>query len=224
MGNLLLLSLASALNPTLLAATTVMLLLPRPEKLMLGYWFGAMLMSVASGVVLIYVLDGTGVAGTTKHTVSPIEDFALAAISLLASALLANGAVTRTRERREARRKGPKKTPKWEQRMQSGTAATAFVLGVMLSLPGATYLLLIDKLSKLHYTPVVTVLVLIGSNLIQLLVLELPMIAFAIWPQQTPDAIDTGKAWIGRNGRVYGAGALAVIGVAFLVRGLTRAW
>ena len=108
--------------------------------------------------------------------------------------------------------------------MRSGTFTTTFVLGVALSLPGATYLLLLDRLSKLHYSVVVTVLVLIASNLIQLIVLELPMLAFAIWPEQTPRAINSGKAWIHTHGQEYGAVALALIGVALLVRGITGAW
>ena len=108
--------------------------------------------------------------------------------------------------------------------MSNGTFATTLVLGVALSLPGVTYLLLLDRLSKLHYSVVVTTLVLIGSNLIQLIVLEIPMLAFAVWPEQTPNAVDSAKAWIGTHGREYGAIALAVIGVALLVRGITRAW
>ena len=224
MAKIVLFSFASALNPTLLAATMVMLLLPRPDKLMLGYWLGAMAMSMASGLLLIYVLQDTGVANKTKHTLSPTEDFALAAAALIAAALLASGVVMRARARRARRRDKPKKPPKWQQRMSSGTATTAFVLGVVLSLPGATYLLLLDRLSKLHYSVVVTVLVLIGSNLIQLIVLEAPTVAFAIWPDQTPNAIDNAKAWTGRHGRAYGAVALAVIGCALVVRGATRAW
>ena len=224
MGEVVAFSFASALNPTLLAATTVMLLLPHPDRLMLGYWLGAMAMSIASGLLLIYALKATGSANTTKHTLTPIEDYLVAAAALTAAYLLASGDLASARARRERRRKHPKKTPKWQQRMRSGTAATTFVLGVALSLPGATYLLLLDRLSKLHYSVAATTLVLIGSNLIQLIVLEVPMLAFAIWPEQTPNAIDRAKAWIATHGREYGAAALAVIGVALLVRGVTGAW
>jgi uncharacterized membrane protein YidH (DUF202 family) len=217
-------SFASALNPTLLAAVTVMLLLPHPEKLMLGYWLGAMAMGTASGLLVIYTLNGSGAAGTTKHTLTPVEDLVLAALALVGAALLATSAVKRARARRAGRREKPKKSPKWEQRMRHGTAATTFVLGVALSLPGATYLLLLDRLSKLHYSTAVTTLVLIGSNLIQLIMLEVPMLAFAIWPDQTPKAIDRAKTWIAKHGREYGAAALAVIGVALAVRGITGAW
>lgn len=224
MGEVIVFSFASALNPTLLAATTVMLLLPHPQKSMLGYWLGAMAVSIAAGLLLIYVLDGTGAANTAKRTLTPAEDFALAAGALIAAALLASGAVRRARTRRAMRRTQPKTPPKWAQRMRSGTFKTTLFLGVALSLPGATYLLLLDRLSKLHYSVGVTILVLIGSNLIQLVVLELPMLAFGIWPEQTPKAIDRTKAWIRMHGRDYGAAALAVIGVALAVRGITGAW
>ena len=157
MGEVIAFSFTSALNPTLLAATTVMLLLPRPERLMLGYWLGAMAMSMASGLLLIYALKGTGTASTTKHTLTPVEDFVVAGVALIAAYVLATGAYQRFRARRAARREKPKKPPKWRQRMRNGTAATTFVLGVALSFPGATYLLLLDRLSKLHYSVVVTV-------------------------------------------------------------------
>ena len=41
MSKIFLFSLTAALNPTLLAATTVMLLLPKPKRLLLGYLLGA---------------------------------------------------------------------------------------------------------------------------------------------------------------------------------------
>lgn len=224
MGEVVAFSFASALNPTLVAATTVMLLLPNPEKLMLGYWIGAMAMSLASGLLLVYAFEGSGTARTTKNTLTPVEDLVLAAGALIVAGLLASGAVARARARRAERRQKPKKTPKWQQRMRSGTFATAFVLGVALSLPGATYLLLIHRLGKLHYSVVGTTLVLIGSNLIQLIVLEVPMLAFAIWPKQTPQAIDRAKGWIHAHGRDYAAVGLAVIGLTLAVRGITRVW
>ena len=224
MGEVVAFSFASALNPTLLAATTVMLLLPNPEKLMLGYWLGAMAMSLTCGLLLVYALQGSGTAATTKSTLTPVEDLVLATAALIIAGLLASGAIARARARRAERHKKPKKTPKWQQRITSGTFATTFALGVALSLPGATYLLLLHRLSKLHYSVVATTLVLIGSNLIQLIVLEVPMLAFAIWPKQTPEAIDHAKAWIHRHGRDYAAVALAVIGVTLAVRGITRVW
>src|SRR5207247_2104194 len=54
MNHVFLFSLTAMLNPTLLAATTVLLLLPNPKKLMLGYLLGAMLMSITLGLVIVF--------------------------------------------------------------------------------------------------------------------------------------------------------------------------
>ena len=220
---ILLFSLTSALNPTLLAATTAMLILPDSGRLMIGYWLGAMAMSIASGLILVYALQGSGAATSAKKTLTPVEDFVLAGLVLLAALVLASGADRRVHRTRKSPNE-QKNVPKWKQRLNGGTLRTTILIGAALSLPGATYLLLLDRLSKLHYGPAITTLVLIGSNLIQLVLLEIPMIAFLIWPQQTPNAIDSAKAWTARHGREYGAAALVLVAAVLLVRGATRAW
>ena len=58
------LRLTAALNPTLLTATTVMLLLPSPKRLLLGYWLGAMTTGVTVGLAIVHWLSGSG---TVRH-------------------------------------------------------------------------------------------------------------------------------------------------------------
>jgi hypothetical protein len=53
MGHIFLLSLAAALNPVLVGASTVMLLLPNPKLLMLGYLLGALMTSITLGLVIV---------------------------------------------------------------------------------------------------------------------------------------------------------------------------
>ena len=77
MSRIVLLSLTASLNPTLLAATTVMLLLDRPARLMLGYLTGALLTSITLGLIIVFSLSGSGAAKTTQATVSPGVDVAL---------------------------------------------------------------------------------------------------------------------------------------------------
>jgi len=220
MGDVVVLAFTAALNPTELAATTVMLLLPRPEPLMFGYWLGAMTTGIASGCVIVFALEGTGAEHTTTRTVGPAVWLVIAALLLLAAFALAQGTGSRVRERREARReeKGEeKRTPRWQKTLQAGNARGAFVVGILLSFPGASYLAALDRLIHLHYSTVVTVLVLIGFNIVQNLLLEIPMLAFRIWPEETPATIDHAKAWVARNGRHYGALALGVLGVALAI-------
>ena len=51
-------ALTAALNPTLLAATTVMLVLPSPKRLLLGYLLGALMTSITLGLLIVFTLGG----------------------------------------------------------------------------------------------------------------------------------------------------------------------
>src|SRR3954453_11201908 len=150
MGEVFLLSLTAALNPTLLTAATVMMLLPSPKRLMLGYWLGATMTSVTLGLVIVFALEGSGAVNTTKRTLSPAADLALGGIALVIAFVVGTGRHRRISERR-ASRKAAKGPPKWQQRLSEGTARTTFVIGALLTLPGASYLAALTRLSKLDY-------------------------------------------------------------------------
>jgi Sap, sulfolipid-1-addressing protein len=222
MGEVFVLSLTAALNPTLLAVTTMMLLLPSPGRLMLGYWLGAMMTSITLGLVIVFSLEGSSVLGTTKHTLSPAADLAIGAIALAGAWVLASGRDEHLQERRAARkaRKKDKKPPRWQRELQKGTAKTTFLIGAVLTLPGASYLAGLSRISKENYPTAVTVLVVIAFNLVMLVLLEVPILAFKIAPQRTPEAIEDAKDWARAHGRVYGARGLAVIGLLLVLKAL----
>ena len=71
MSQVILLSLTASLNPTLVAATTVMLLLDKPAKLMVGYLLGAYMTSITLGLVIVFSLSNSSATNTTENTVSP---------------------------------------------------------------------------------------------------------------------------------------------------------
>ena len=219
MGEVVVLSLTSALNPTLLAVSTMMMLLPGSKRLMLGYWVGAMMTSITLGLVIVSSLEGSSVIGTTKHDLSPAADLALGAVALVFAWVLASGKDEPLQERRAARRKD-KKPPKWQRELQKGTAKTTFLLGAALTLPGASYLAGLSRLCKLNLSTPITVLVVIAFNLVMLLLLEVPILAFTIAPDRTPAAIEDAKNWARAHGRVYGARGLAVIGLLLVVKAL----
>ena len=64
MGEVVLLSLTASLNPTLVAATTVMLLLDKPARLMGGYLLGAYVTSITLGLIM----------QLPRHEVPRVED------------------------------------------------------------------------------------------------------------------------------------------------------
>jgi hypothetical protein len=192
--------------------------LPRPDRLIFGYWLGAMLTGVASGSVIVFALQGTGAEHTTRHTVGPVVWLVVAALLVIAAFALARGEDNRVRERhRERHPKKEKKTPRWQKMLREGTAWHTFVVGLLLSFPGVSYLAALDRIIHLHYATVVTVLVLVGFNLVQNILLEVPLLAFRIWPTQTPAAIDSAKTWAARHGREYGSWMLGLLGVALAI-------
>lgn len=219
MGEVVLLSFTSAFNPTLIAVTTLMLLLPNPKGLMLGYYLGAMLTSITLGLLIVFSLKSSGVVSSTKHTLSPFADVVLGGLTLILAAVLASGRDRRYRERRAKKKEG-KPEPRWQRELRRGSPRTTFVIGALLTLPGASYLAGLDRLTKLNYSTAVTVLIVLAFNVVMLALLELPMIAFSVAPEWTPAAIDRAKAWAGIHGRVYAERGFAVIGVLLVIKGI----
>ena len=59
MSDIFLLALGAALNPTLVAASTLMMLLPNAKRLMFGYLLGALMTSITLGLLIISSLESS---------------------------------------------------------------------------------------------------------------------------------------------------------------------
>src|SRR5947209_1249455 len=222
MSQVILLSLTASLNPTLVAATTVMLLLPSPKKLMLGYLLGAYMTSITLGLVIVFSLSNSSASNTTENTISPAVDIGLGAIALAVAFVLYTGRAERVRERRRARKadKPDKGPPRWQRELSKGSAKTTFVIGALLSLPGASYLAGLHQIHKLHYSNAGTVATVIGFNVVMLWLLEVPLVSFAVAPDWTPQAIDRAKAWVGRHAHSFAVKGLTLVGALLVIKGI----
>jgi hypothetical protein len=202
------------LNPTLLAATTVMLLLPSPKKLMLGYLLGALLTSITLGLVIVFSLQDSGAVDTAKRSVNPAVDLALGGLLLIVAFVLSRGKLERKRPKKE---KGP---PRWQRALGKGSPRVTFAVGVALTLPGASYLASLTAISKLDYSDATTVLLVLMVNVIMLALLEIPLIGFYAAPEWTPVAVERAKNWFAMHARTIVVGAAAVIGSLLVLRGV----
>lgn len=218
---------AAALNPTLLGATTVMLLLDHPKRLLLGYLLGAMMTSLTLGMVIVFVLDGSsGATSTGRSTISPATDLALGGLLLVVASLIRPGRTSSEtgrlaeRRRRRAEKKGQKGPPRWQQALSKGTARTTFVIGALLTLPGASYLIGLSHIADEHASTPATVGLIVGFNLIMLILIELPLLAYTLAPDRTPEDVDRFKAWFNRHSRALGFRVALVIGVLLILKGL----
>jgi hypothetical protein len=222
MGQVILLSLAASFNPTLVAATTVMLLLDKPSRLMLGYLAGAYMTSITLGLVIVFSLSNSSTTNTTQSTLSPAVDIALGALALAVAFVLHTGRDERLRERRRARKaaKPAKGPPRWQRELSKGSARTTFIVGALLTLPGASYLAGLDEIHKLEYSTTATVLVVVGFNLVMLWLLEVPLASFLVAPDWTPGAIERAKGWVSRHAHMFAVRGLTALGVLLIIKGL----
>jgi hypothetical protein len=227
--DIVLLSLVATINPTLFAAVTVMLLLPHPRRLMLGYLLGAYATSITLGLLIVFVLHGSGAESTSKHTISPLEDILVGVLALGVAFVLRTGRDRPFEERRRAkkdaksrtRRKAGKPTESLPMRLlKRGNPRVTFVAGAMLSFPGVSYLDALDHIHKLSAGTVATVLLVISFCLMQQLLLEVPLLGYVFAPERTRKMVSGFRAWMGRSGRTAAVIGATVIGGWLVARGV----
>jgi hypothetical protein len=224
LGSIFLLSLLAMFNVTLLAAVTVMMLLPNTKKLMFGYLLGAYLTSISLGMLIVFSLHGSGSVETAKHTLGPAQDLVVGAVALLVGFVLRTGRDERLRERRRRRKEakggGEEKEPLPMRMLGRGSARVTFAVGVVLTFPGVSYLAALDRMAKLDASTAETALLVLGFCLIQQMLLELPLIGYALAPEWTQDAVVRFRAWLARNGRRAAAMVALAIGALLVLRGV----
>jgi len=224
MGQVFVFAFTAALNPTLLTGVTVMLTLKRPKRLLTGFLAGALVTSVTCGLVLVFALPHSSTSSTAKHSVNPILNIALGALVLLVVFVVATGRDQRRRawsERKRAR-SADKPDPRWRRQLSKGSARDTFVVGILLSFPGASYIAGMDLLHKQNVGTVATVLLVLAFNAIMLILLELPLLGYAIAPDWTAATIERFSSWLIRRGGRAALIAGAIAGVLLILRGIVN--
>ena len=221
MGNIFVYSLVAAANASLLAAVTVMLFLPNPKRLLVGYLLGGLLVSLTIGFVLVFAVHQSGATSTTQNSVSPAMDIALGLILLIAAYVLRSERAERRRERKKKEKEGVEKGPSRVERvLGKGSARITFLVGIVLTLPGVSYLAALHELDDLNYGTVPTILVILGFNIMLLIVLEIPLVGYMLAPERTVVAVQDFRGWLSKNGLKAGIYVAAGLGALLILRGV----
>lgn len=227
LGQVFLLALFAMFNPTLLAMVTLMLLMPNPRRLMLGYLLGAYLTSISTGLVIVFALSDSSAESASNNSLSPSADIVVGLLLLLVAYVLSTERDRPLRERK-ARRKSARLAARGGEEKEAlpmrllgrGSPRVAFVVGILLSFPGLAYLTGLSHINKLDAAPVPTGLLVIAFCLIQQLLLEIPLVSYFVAPEETAGRVDRFRAWLSRSGRrtaIIGAG---VLGSLVIIRGI----
>lgn len=215
-------ALVSTLNPSLLAATTVMLLLPQPKRLMLGYLLGAYTTSLVAGLAIVFLLHGSGAANTSIHLLSPGGQIALGAVSLAFAFLLASGHETRLHRWRERRKTAhAAKGEPWQTRMLAkGSVIATFFIGAAMSFPGASYVNALDHIANLNPPLLSILLLVVYFCVMQQILLEGALLASTFAPEATEGLVVRFRGWLTSHSHQLTTVGLFAVGGYLAIRGV----
>jgi len=227
------LAVLSALNPALLAVVTVMLLLPDPKRLMIGYLAGAYVASIGVGLGIVFSLQGTSFASTSQKKVAPGQDLALGLILVFVAYLLwgrHQGPIRPWWAQRKAARAAKKSQPdsqqkeSWDERLlKQGSVGVTFLVGLVTNFPGGAYISALDHIAHLNPGVVPEILLVVFFTVVQLAFAELPLVGYIRDPERTQDRVNSFKAWLSANARRIGTAAALVLGLLLIVRAVVVA-
>jgi hypothetical protein len=176
--------------------------------------------------MVIVFTNSINISNTAKGTISPAINIALGALILLITYVLSSGRSERVETAREKRRekkaekKATKGPPKWERYLSAATMRRTFVLGMLLTLPGVSYLTALVKMDTLNLSTAETVLSVIGFNLIMLTLMEVPLLGYVFNPEGTDRTIKKFRNWLRERGGTIVKIAAILLGVGLILRGV----
>jgi hypothetical protein len=221
--NLLVLALAAAFYPTLLAIVVLVLGRPRPKPLLFGYLIGGMVIGLGVGFTVVFVLKGVGAnvgSGGHKSTASAVLDIAAGVLSLVLAWLLVTGRDPRPqRLRKERKPRDPDKPSFTTRAMSHDSVGLAFVLGIVLDLPSVWYVIALKDIAGGGYSTATEVILIIVFNVIMFAVIEIPLAAYLIAPERAAARAAAFNAWLHSHTRQIAQVLAGGVGVYLVVKG-----
>jgi hypothetical protein len=214
---LLLLAIAGAFYPTLLAVVIVFLGRPHPKQLLALFLAGAMLASISIGIAAVNLLDAADIGSSSRHTFSAWIYLTFGVVSLVVGAHFL---------RRPPKPKKPKedKGPSMTQRVLTKDSLwLVFVLGIVLNMPGVWYVIGLKDIALADYGPAAEVALIVGFNLIMFMFIEIPLVGYLVAPVWTRQKVDAFNAWLHAHARHLGGWIGVVIGAYLIARGIFEA-
>lgn len=231
MAHIVLLALAAAVFPTLIACVAIMLSRSEPRRLLVAFYAGGVIVSVSAGVVVISVFnDDSAVLGSTSSEPSPTTSIIAGLLSLLSAWLMASSRgqaqLNRWRSSDPRRRARTKREsgPSWAERhLNRATATVAFAVGAAINLPGPFYLLALGDIATGSYSSVQRFGLIVLFNAIMFLLVEVPLVGYLLRPEQTAERVAALATWLNANGlRVIGW-LVGAVGVSLVGQGIVAA-
>jgi Sap, sulfolipid-1-addressing protein len=235
METVLLLGIAAAVYPQLLAVVVVILTRPNPRPLLWACYLGSIVVSVGAGIAIFAVFRSRGsIAGATSHRLSPATYLAVGAIALVLACLLATRRgrellgrdLPVVRRRRQRERQGSMAVAKVKSRaegaLREGSLWVAGVVGGLLGVPGPFDVLALGRLARGGYGAIAVSTLIAAFTLIKFVLIEAPIVSYAIDRDGTAARVERFSSWMQANKLAVVAAIVSVIGVLLIGRGISN--
>jgi hypothetical protein len=216
--DVLLLAVAAAFYPALLAGVVLILTRPNPRRQLAAFLAGGMVASVTCGLLILSALEGVAVATPSHRAVGGAVYIAAGTLSLVVAAV-----VWRRRAAPPRRRRRRERPSRLDRLLGRGSVVVAVLVGAALNLPGMWYLLALDQIGEGGYGAAEEVLLVLAFNLIMFALIEIPLAGYLLSPDRTQAAVTRFDAWLRSNSRELAAIVAGLIGAYLLTRGLVQA-
>lgn len=218
----LVLAFVSALWPTLVAVVIFALTREQPQRLLLGFLAGGLLTTITVGLVIVFLLSDSSIVNQSRSKTNPIVDFTVGGLCLL----VAWAARRREQHRplhpkpkkpKKPKREGPSRT---ERALERGPLF-AFLLAIVLNLmPGFFYLVALKDIAEANYADAVNVVLVVVFCLLMFMLIELPILSYAVAPEKTAIWANGFNTWLRTNARHLIPILALVAGILLIVRGI----
>lgn len=234
MGSIILLALAAAVYPQLLAVVVIILTRPNPQPLLWGCYLASLLVNIGGSVLVFAIFQTRGsIAGTSAHRIGPAAYLSVGVIAVIVAILMATrrGRALLDRDRwavcqpKRRPRRGAATTAKTraraERALSEGSLVVACLVGALLGIPGPFDLLALRRLARDGYGVLAATGVILVFALVKFALIEVPIGGYTIDPDGTAATVGRFSRWMQINKVVGVAAVVGLFGLVLIGRGVS---
>jgi hypothetical protein len=200
----------ATISPSALLVMTVYLGSASPRQNALAYVAGAALMTCVTAVALLVLIRAVGLDQPSQHAPRYGLRLGIGILALISAAVVI---------RRKPPAAGQGKRGFMSRLISEPTPKTAFVAGLLLFGPSATFLAAIQVVATAREGLVLTSVTLIIISVISLLIVLLPLAGYLAAPEATARRLGAVNMWVRAHGKQLLVIALMVAGTALILDG-----
>ena len=208
----------AAVSPTALLVMAVFLGSDNPRKIALLYMTGAVIMTVAMALAVLFILRATGLNQPRQHDPRYGLRLGLGVIALA-------GAAYMIRRKRSPPAPGesdgkPKRPGLIARLTASPSPRIAFVLGLLVFAPSASFIAAVQVIATANEGVPITAAAMLVVIILTVLSVWLPLLTYLAFPETTTRVLRIANEWLRLHGRVLVIGALLIAGMVLVVNGV----